>query len=41
VVIDIRQEGRQTLVDARSLSRVGGGDVGANALRLRAFFALL
>jgi uncharacterized protein (DUF1499 family) len=41
VVIDIRQEGTQTLVDARSLSRVGGGDVGANALRLRAFFALL
>ena len=41
VVIDIRRQGTQTLVDARSLSRVGGGDVGANAIRLREFFALL
>jgi len=41
VVIQFAQEGSQTLVNARSLSRVGTGDVGANALRLRAFFELL
>lgn len=41
VVIDIQQQGSETVVNARSLSRVGVGDVGANALRLRAFFALL
>lgn len=41
VVIRIRPLGPQTVVDARSLSRVGGGDVGTNAKRLRAFFDLL
>lgn len=41
VVIRIRPMGPQTVVDARSLSRVGGGDVGTNAKRLRAFFEIL
>jgi uncharacterized protein (DUF1499 family) len=41
VVIRIRPMGPTTVVDARSLSRVGGGDVGTNAKRLRAFFAIL
>jgi uncharacterized protein (DUF1499 family) len=41
VVIRIRPLGPTTVVDARSLSRVGGGDIGTNAKRLRAFFALL
>lgn len=41
IVIRIRPLGAQTVVDARSLSRVGGGDLGANAKRLRKFFELL
>jgi uncharacterized protein (DUF1499 family) len=44
VVIRIRPGGNgpdSSVVDARSLSRVGGGDVGANAKRLRRFFELL
>ena len=41
VVIRIRPMGPTTVVDARSLSRVGGGDIGTNAKRLRAFFAIL
>lgn len=41
VVIRIRPQGEQTLVDARSLSRVGRGDAGANGLRLQEFFSLL
>lgn len=41
VVIRIRPEAGQTRLDARSLSRVGGGDAGANALRLRKFFEIL
>ncbi|PCJ23320.1 MAG: hypothetical protein COA96_12175 [SAR86 cluster bacterium] len=41
IVIIIETEGNQTLVNARSVSRVGTGDVGANAIRLRAFFELL
>jgi uncharacterized protein (DUF1499 family) len=41
IVIIIEAQGNQTLVNARSVSRVGTGDVGANAIRLRAFFALL
>jgi uncharacterized protein (DUF1499 family) len=41
VVIRIRPLGPTTVVDARSLSRVGGGDVGANAKRLREFFRRL
>ncbi|NQV71337.1 MAG: DUF1499 domain-containing protein [Pseudohongiella sp.] len=41
IVIKIEQQGNQSIVNARSVSRVGTGDVGANAIRLRAFFALL
>lgn len=41
VVIRIRPQGEGSVVDARSLSRVGGGDVGANAKRLRRFFEIL
>ena len=41
VVIRIRPSGSGSIVDARSLSRVGGGDAGTNARRLRAFFAAL
>lgn len=41
VVILITQEGGETVVNARSVSRVGTGDVGANALRLRKFFEIL
>jgi hypothetical protein len=39
VVIRIRPEGNGSVLDARSLSRVGGGDAGTNARRLRRFFA--
>ncbi len=41
VVIKIDEQGSDTLVDARSVSRVGTGDVGANAIRLRKLFSLL
>jgi uncharacterized protein (DUF1499 family) len=42
VVIRIRPAGASgAVIDARSLSRVGGGDAGTNARRLRAFFAAL
>ena len=41
IVITLANVGGETLVNARSVSRVGVGDVGANALRLRAFFELL
>jgi hypothetical protein len=41
VVIRIRPSGSGSIIDARSLSRVGGGDAGTNARRLRAFFAAL
>jgi hypothetical protein len=41
VVIRLRAENGQTQVDARSLSRVGGGDAGTNAKRLRKFFEIL
>lgn len=41
VVIRIQAEGGQTRIDARSLSRVGRGDLGANGLRLQEFFSLL
>ena len=37
VVIRIRAAGSGTAVDVRSKSRVGGGDVGANADRINAF----
>ena len=41
VVIKIEQQGTDTAVDVRSVSRVGTGDVGANAIRMRKLFALL
>ena len=41
IVIRIRADGGGTIVDARSLSRVGLSDTGTNAARLRRFFALL
>jgi hypothetical protein len=41
IVIRIQPSGQGSIVDARSLSRVGVGDVGTNARRLRAFFATL
>lgn len=41
VVIRLREENGQTRIDARSLSRVGGGDAGTNAKRLRKFFEIL
>jgi uncharacterized protein (DUF1499 family) len=37
VVIRIRAEGQDTVLDLRSVSRVGQGDLGANAKRIRAF----
>jgi len=41
VVINITREGNETVLNARSLSRVGTSDVGKNAARLREFFGLL
>ncbi len=37
VVIRVRPSGSGSIVDLRSNSRVGGGDLGANAARIRAF----
>jgi hypothetical protein len=41
VVIRIREAGGETRVDVRSKSRVGRGDVGMNARRIRAFMSRL
>ena len=41
VVIQVTSEGSGSVLNARSLSRVGTSDVGKNAARLREFFALL
>lgn len=41
VVIYITRDGDETVLNARSLSRVGVSDVGKNAARLREFFSLL
>ncbi|MDP6652904.1 MAG: DUF1499 domain-containing protein [Gammaproteobacteria bacterium] len=41
IVIHISLDGNEQVLNARSLSRVGIGDVGKNAARLREFFALL
>ena len=35
--ITIAREGEQVVVDVRSKSRIGKGDLGANARRIRAF----
>ena len=39
VVVRLRAEGAGTRVDVRSVSRVGGSDVGTNAARIRAYLA--
>lgn len=41
VVVRIRPSGTGSRVDVRSLSRVGGGDVGTNAARIRAYLDVL
>ena len=41
VVIRVRPEGGDSRIDVRSLSRVGGSDVGKNAERIRAYVAAL
>jgi uncharacterized protein (DUF1499 family) len=41
VVIRITPDGDGSRIDMRSLSRVGRGDFGANAARIRAYFAAL
>jgi uncharacterized protein (DUF1499 family) len=41
VVIRVRPEGSGSRVDVRSVSRVGEGDIGANAARVREFLARL
>ena len=41
VVVRIRAEGRGSVVDVRSLSRVGRSDIGANARRIRTFMGRL
>jgi hypothetical protein len=41
IVITFGTRSNDVVVNARSTSRVGVGDVGANATRLRRFFALL
>jgi len=39
VAIRVRPDARGSIVDMRSISRVGGSDVGVNAQRIRAFLA--
>lgn len=41
VIVRIRPEGAGSRVDVRSVSRVGGGDIGANAKRIREFLSRL
>jgi uncharacterized protein (DUF1499 family) len=41
VVVRVRPEGSGSRVDVRSVSRVGVGDVGANAKRVREFLSRL
>ncbi len=41
VVVRIRPQGGGSVVDVRSLSRIGGSDIGANAQRIRRFLAQL
>ena len=41
VVVRIRPADNGSRVDLRSVSRVGGGDIGANAARIRAFSSRL
>jgi uncharacterized protein (DUF1499 family) len=39
VVVRVRPDGAGSRIDVRSVSRVGGSDVGANAARIRAYLA--
>jgi hypothetical protein len=41
IVVRIRPVGSQSRIDARSVSRVGGGDAGKNADRIRRYLRLL
>lgn len=41
IVIRLKPAGGGTLMDVRSLSRIGRGDAGANAFRIRKFIALM
>lgn len=41
IVIEIKTDGRDSILQARSTSRVGRSDVGKNAARLREFFSML
>ncbi|HUP96682.1 MAG TPA: DUF1499 domain-containing protein [Usitatibacter sp.] len=41
VIVRVRAEGEGSRVDVRSVSRVGGSDLGANAARIRSFLAKL
>jgi uncharacterized protein (DUF1499 family) len=41
VIVRIRPSGTGSRLDVRSLSRVGGGDVGTNAARIRAYLDVL
>jgi uncharacterized protein (DUF1499 family) len=41
VVVRVRASGSGSVVDVRSKSRKGKGDLGANAARIRRFFAEL
>lgn len=41
VVVRVRPDGAGSRVDVRSLSRIGGSDVGTNAARIRAYVARL
>lgn len=41
VVIELSVDGRETVLQARSTSRVGRSDVGKNAARLRELFSLI
>jgi len=41
VVVRVRPDGNGSRIDVRSLSRVGGGDIGTNAKRIRAYLQRL
>jgi uncharacterized protein (DUF1499 family) len=41
VVVRVRPDGNGSRIDVRSLSRIGGSDLGANAARIRAYLARL
>jgi uncharacterized protein (DUF1499 family) len=41
IVIRVRPQAQGSIVDVRSLSRIGGSDIGANARRVRSFLKTL